>query len=65
MPERERTTQDIREDIAKEKESISQTVEKIGERITAKLDWRVYVKDSPYWTLGLPPALAMLPQDCS
>jgi hypothetical protein len=52
MAERERSTKDIREDIAKEEESISQTVEKIGERITAKLDWRVYVKDSPYWTLG-------------
>lgn len=52
MAERERSTEDIREDIAKEKESISQTVDKIGERITAKLDWRVYVKDAPYWTLG-------------
>jgi len=48
----ERSSEDIREDIAKEGENISQTVEQIGERIKDKLDWREYVKQSPYWTLG-------------
>lgn len=48
----ERSTEDIRHDIAKEEESISRTVEEIGERIKEKLDWREYVKDSPYVALG-------------
>ena len=48
----ERSTEDIRQDIVKGKENISQTVEHIEERIKEKLDWREYVKDSPYWTLG-------------
>jgi hypothetical protein len=48
----ERSTEDIRQDIAKKEENISRTVEQIGERITEKLDWRGYVKGSPYWALG-------------
>jgi len=48
----ERSTEEIRQDIAKGEENISQTVGQIGERIKEKLDWREYVKDSPYWTLG-------------
>lgn len=52
MTKRERSTEDIRQDIAKEEENLSQTVEQIGERIKEKLDWRAYVKDSPYWALG-------------
>jgi ElaB/YqjD/DUF883 family membrane-anchored ribosome-binding protein len=48
----ERSTEDIHQDIAKKEENISQTVEQIGERIKEKLDWRGYVKDSPYWALG-------------
>ena len=56
----ERSTEDIRQDIAKEKENISQTVEQIGERINEKLDWRGYVKDSPYWALGAAAGLGYL-----
>ena len=56
----ERSTEDIRQDIAKEKENISQTVEQIGERIKEKLDWREYVKDSPYWALGAAAGLGYL-----
>jgi ElaB/YqjD/DUF883 family membrane-anchored ribosome-binding protein len=48
----ERSSEDIRQDIAKEKENISQAVDQIGERIKEKMDWRGYVKDSPYWALG-------------
>jgi ElaB/YqjD/DUF883 family membrane-anchored ribosome-binding protein len=47
----ERSTENIRQDIAKGEENISQTVEKIEGRIKEKLDWRGYVKDSPYWAL--------------
>ena len=56
----ERSAEDIRQDIAKEKENISQTVEQIGGRIKEKLDWRGYVKDSPYWALGAAAGLAYL-----
>jgi hypothetical protein len=52
MAERERSSEDIRRDIAREGENLSQTVEQIGERIKEKLDWRAQVKDSPYWALG-------------
>ena len=56
----ERSSEDIRQDIAKEKENISQTVEQIGERIEEKLDWREYVKNSPYWTIGAAAGLGFL-----
>jgi ElaB/YqjD/DUF883 family membrane-anchored ribosome-binding protein len=48
----ERSSEDIRQDIAKGKEDISHKVDQIGERIKEKLDWREYVKDSPYWAMG-------------
>jgi ElaB/YqjD/DUF883 family membrane-anchored ribosome-binding protein len=48
----ERSAEDIRQDIAKGAENISQTLEQIDERIQEKLDWREYVKDSPYLALG-------------
>jgi len=56
----ERSTEDIRQDIAKGGDNISQTVEQIGERIQEKLDWRGYVKDSPYWALGAAAGLGYL-----
>ena len=56
----ERSTADIRQDIAKGEENISQTVEQIGERIKEKLDWRGYVRDSPYWALGVAAGLGYL-----
>jgi hypothetical protein len=56
----ERTTTDIRRDIAKEKETITQTIEHIGERINKKLDWREYLNDYPYWALGAAAGLGYL-----
>jgi hypothetical protein len=56
----ERSSEDIRLDIAKGEESISRTVDKIDERIQEKLDWRGYVKDSPYWALGAAAGLGYL-----
>jgi hypothetical protein len=53
MEDRERSSEDIRQDIAKEEENLSQAVEEIGERIKEKLDWRTYVQGSPYLTLGV------------
>jgi hypothetical protein len=59
-PDVERSTDDIRRDIAKKEENLSRTVEQIGERIQEKLDWRGYVKDSPYWALGAVAGLGFL-----
>ncbi|MBF0526392.1 MAG: hypothetical protein HQK56_15010 [Deltaproteobacteria bacterium] len=56
----ERSTEDIRQDIAKGEDNISQTVHKIDERIKEKLDWREYVKDSPYLALGAAAGLGYL-----
>jgi len=55
-----RSTEQIRQDIAKEEETISQIVGQIGERIEEKLDWRRYVKESPYWALGVAAGLGYL-----
>jgi ElaB/YqjD/DUF883 family membrane-anchored ribosome-binding protein len=49
----ERSSEDIRQNIAEGKENISQKVDQIGERIKEKFDWREYVKDSPYLALGV------------
>ena len=48
----ERSSDEIRRNIAREKENISQTVGQIGERIKEKMDWREYVHDYPYLSLG-------------
>jgi ElaB/YqjD/DUF883 family membrane-anchored ribosome-binding protein len=56
----ERSSQDIREDIANEKENISRTVDAISERIKEKTDWREYVKDSPFWAIGAAAGLGYL-----
>jgi hypothetical protein len=68
MPDREgptevntrRSTEDIRHNIAEEKESISRTINQIGERIKGKMNWRGYVEDSPYWALGAAAGLGYL-----
>jgi hypothetical protein len=56
----ERTTKDIRRDIAKEIENITQTIEQIGGRINKKLDWREYLNDYLYWALGAAAGLGYL-----
>lgn len=56
----ERSSDDIRQDIAEGGDTISQTVEQISERIREKLEWRGYVKDSPYLALGVAAGLGYL-----
>lgn len=56
----ERSSEDIRRNIAKEKENISRKVDQIGERIKERLDWREYVKDSPFWAIGIAVGLGYL-----
>ncbi len=48
----ERSTDAIRRDIAAKRETISETVDRLGERIQEKLDWRGYVSEYPYWAIG-------------
>ena len=50
--DRARSAREIREDIAAKRESISETVDRLGERIHERLDWRSYVADYPYVALG-------------
>jgi hypothetical protein len=56
----ERSSEDIRQDIAKEEARISQTVGQIGDFIEEKLDWREYVKDSPFLAIGAAAGLGYL-----
>lgn len=53
MDEKWRSTEKILQDIAREEENLSRTAQQIGDRIKEKLDWSEYVKDSPYWALGI------------
>ncbi len=48
----ERSSDQIRQDIAAKRGDISDTVDRLGERIHEKLDWRGYVMRYPYWSLG-------------
>lgn len=56
----ERSSQDIRDDIANEKENVSRTVDEISDRIKEITDWRKYVKASPYWAIGAAAGLGYL-----
>jgi hypothetical protein len=49
----ERSSTDIRNDIAARRESITQTVDQLGTKIHEALDWRGYVRRYPYASLGL------------
>src|SRR2546423_11206052 len=49
----ERSAEAIRQDIAAKRDSISETVDKLGERIQETLDWREYIGKYPWLALGL------------
>src|ERR671919_1367769 len=49
----ERSAEEIRQDIADKRESLSKTVDRLGERIHQTLDWREYISDHPYAALGI------------
>lgn len=48
-----RSASEIRHDIAAKRESISETVDRLGERIHESLDWHSYVAEHPYIALGV------------
>lgn len=56
----ERSAEEIRLDIAARRESISETVDRLGDRIHETLDWREYVAEYPYVALGLAAGLGFL-----
>jgi ElaB/YqjD/DUF883 family membrane-anchored ribosome-binding protein len=49
----ERSAEAIRQDIAAKRDSISETVDKLGERIHETFDWREYIGKYPMVALGL------------
>lgn len=49
----ERSAREIREDIAAKRETISETVDKLSERIHDTFDWHKYVTEYPVVALGL------------
>ncbi|HEX5734173.1 MAG TPA: DUF3618 domain-containing protein [Blastocatellia bacterium] len=56
----ERSAEEIRQDIAARRESISETVDRLGDRIHETLDWREYVAEYPYVALGLAAGVGFL-----
>ena len=55
-----RSAQEIREDIAAKREAITETVDRLGERIHQSLDWHSYVAEHPYVAIGAAAGLGML-----
>lgn len=49
----ERSTEELRRDIAARRESITETVDKLSERVQRTLDWREYVSEHPVASLGI------------
>jgi ElaB/YqjD/DUF883 family membrane-anchored ribosome-binding protein len=56
----QRSAEEIRQDIAAKRETISETVDKLGDRIQQSLDWREYVNDYPFVALGAAAGLGLL-----
>lgn len=56
----ERSTDEIRHDIAARRESITETVDRLSDRFQQTLDWRAYVSDYPLAALGVAAGLGFL-----
>jgi len=56
----ERSTEEIERDIAATRESIKETVDEIEERLHRAVDWRSYVKGSPWIALALAAGVGIL-----
>lgn len=50
---RDRTPEEIRQEIFNHREAISDTINRLDDRIQEVIDWRTYVADHPYIALGL------------
>ena len=49
----ERSSKEIKQDLAAKGENFSRTVEQLGERIEEQLDWRGQVKKKPFWAVAV------------
>jgi hypothetical protein len=58
--EPDRSAEEIRQDIAAKRESITETVERIGDTVHRTLDWRTYAADYPLVALGAAAGLGFL-----
>ncbi|MGH9766495.1 MAG: hypothetical protein ACREAB_03595 [Blastocatellia bacterium] len=56
----ERSADEIRQDIAARRESISETVDRLSDRFQRTFDWRTYVSDYPLAALGVAAGLGFL-----
>jgi len=60
IPGAERSAEEIRQDIAARRESITETVDRLSDRFQQTLDWRAYVSDYPLAALGVAAGLGFL-----
>jgi ElaB/YqjD/DUF883 family membrane-anchored ribosome-binding protein len=56
----DRSAEEIRQDIASTRESITETFDQLSDRFQETLDWRTYVKDHPLVALGVATGLGLL-----
>ena len=56
----ERSAEEIRQDIAARRESITGTVDRLSDRFQQTFDWRAYVSDYPLAALGVATGLGFL-----
>src|ERR1044072_6676301 len=56
----DRSAEKIRQDIAAKRESITETVERIGDTVNRTLDWRTYAADYPLVAIGAAAGLGFL-----
>jgi hypothetical protein len=56
----ERSAEEIRQDIAAKRESITETVDRLNDKFQSTLDWRTYAADYPYIALGAALGLGFL-----
>jgi ElaB/YqjD/DUF883 family membrane-anchored ribosome-binding protein len=56
----ERSAEEIRQDIAARRESITDTVDRLSDRFQQTFDWRAYVSDYPLAALGVAAGLGFL-----
>jgi ElaB/YqjD/DUF883 family membrane-anchored ribosome-binding protein len=59
-PARGRSTKEIRQDIASTRESITDTVDQLSNRVEQTFDWRTYVSDYPIAALGVAAGIGFL-----
>jgi ElaB/YqjD/DUF883 family membrane-anchored ribosome-binding protein len=56
----ERSAEEIRQDIAARRESITETVDELNDRFQETLDWRTYVTNHPLAAVGIAAGLGLL-----